>query len=71
VCEYHIHGLSQTLVGHHFAGRLKSTKHLLLVDITKIQVKLANILLTPKENNECNVTTIKQVYNVDTLTNDH
>jgi len=33
----------------------------LLVDMTKSQVKPANILLPLKENNECNMTTI--VYN--------
>jgi len=31
--------------------------------MSKSQVKPTNILLTLKENNECNVTTIKQVYN--------
>jgi len=35
----------------------------LLVDMTKSKVKLANILLTLKEKDECNVTTMKQVYN--------
>jgi len=30
--------------------------------MNKSQVKPANILLTLKENNECNVITIKQVY---------
>ena len=51
------------LVGHPFAGRLKSFEQSLLVDMSKSQVNQENILLTLKENNECNVTTIKQVYN--------
>jgi len=55
--------LSQTLFGHPFVRRLKSYEHSLHVDMYKSQVKPANILLTLKENNECNVTTIKQVYN--------
>ena len=63
MCGYHNHDLSKTLVGHPFAGRLESTEHSLLVDMSKSQVKPANILLTLKEKNECNVTTIKQVYN--------
>jgi len=31
--------------------------------MSKTKVKPTNILLTLKQNNECNVTTIKQVYN--------
>lgn len=31
--------------------------------MTKSQEKPPNILLTPKENNDCNVITIKQIYN--------
>jgi len=59
---YHNHDLSHTLVGHPFVGRLKSSEHSLFVDMTKSQVKPANIFLTLKEKNECNVTTMKQVY---------
>jgi len=63
MCIYHNHDVSQTLVGHSFAGRLKSFEQSLLVDMSKSQVKPTNILLTLKENSECNVTTIKQFYN--------
>ena len=35
----------------------------MLVDMTKSMVKPDNILRTLKENNEDNMTTIKQVYN--------
>ncbi|XP_027934490.1 uncharacterized protein LOC114189955 [Vigna unguiculata] len=62
-CGYHNHDVSSTLVGHPYAGRLKSTEQSLLVDMTKSQVKPANILLTLKEKDDCNVTTLKQVYN--------
>jgi len=51
ICGYHNHDLSQTLVGQLFAGRLKSYEHSLLVDMSKSQVKPANIQLTLKENN--------------------
>ncbi|XP_068504159.1 protein FAR-RED IMPAIRED RESPONSE 1-like [Phaseolus vulgaris] len=39
------------------------TKKSMLMDMTKSSVKLRNILLTMKEHNEKNVSTIKQVYN--------
>jgi len=63
MCGYHNHDMSHTLVGHPFVGRLKSSEQSLLVDMSKNQVKPTNILLTLKENSECNVTMIKQVYN--------
>jgi len=59
MCGYHNHDMSHTLVGHPFAGRLKSSEQSLLLDMSKSQVKPANILLTLKENSECNVTMIK------------
>jgi len=59
----HNHDLSKTLVGHPYAGRLKLDEQSLFIDMTKSQVKPANILLTFKENNEDNFTTIKQLYN--------
>jgi len=63
MCGYHNHDVSHTLVGHPFVGRLKSSEQSLLVDMSKSQVKPSNILLTLKENSECNVTTIKHIYN--------
>ena len=59
----HNHDLYNTLVGHPYAGKLKANEHSMLVDMTKSLVKLGNILRTLKENNEDNMTTIKQVYN--------
>jgi len=62
ICELHNHELAETLVGHPYDGRLRPDKHALVVDMTKSRVKPLNILLTLKENNEGNVTTIK-LYN--------
>jgi len=64
ICGLHNHDLARTLVGHPYAGRLKLIEHTLVVDMTKSLVKPSNILLTLKQNNEDNVTTIKQLYNV-------
>ncbi|XP_014511816.2 protein FAR-RED ELONGATED HYPOCOTYL 3-like [Vigna radiata var. radiata] len=63
MCGYHNHELVETLVGHPYAGRLNAAEQSILIDMTKSQVKPANILLTLKEHNEDNVTTIKQIYN--------
>ena len=63
ICGLHNHALSHTLVGHPYAGRLKKDGHELVVNMTKSQVKSANISLTLKEKNAHNVTTIKQLYN--------
>ena len=53
----------QTLVGHPYAGRFTCSEKSMLMDMTKSSVKPRNILLTIKEHNEKNVSTIKQVYN--------
>jgi len=63
ICGLHNHDLAETLVGHPYAGRLKPDEHALVVDMTKSLMKPSNILLTLKENNKDNVTTIKQLYN--------
>lgn len=63
ICGYHDHDLAQSLIGHPFIRRLNPTEKLLLVDMTKSQVKLANILLTLKQNSDCNVIIIKQIHN--------
>jgi len=60
----HIHDLTDTLVGHPYAGRLTDEEKTMLVDMTKSAVKPRNSLLTLKEHNENNVMTINQVYNV-------
>ncbi|XP_052728520.1 uncharacterized protein LOC128195310 [Vigna angularis] len=63
MCGHHNHELAETLVGHPYAGRLNTSEKSLLVDMTKSKVTPANILLTLKQNNDRNVTTIKQIYN--------
>ncbi|XP_014523044.1 protein FAR1-RELATED SEQUENCE 5-like [Vigna radiata var. radiata] len=63
MCGHHNHELAETLVGHPYAGRLNMSEKSLLVDMTKSKVTPRNILLTLKQNNDRNVTTIKQIYN--------
>ena len=50
-------------MGHPYASRFTCSENSMLMDMTDNSVKPKNILLTMKENNEKNVTTIKQVYN--------
>ncbi|XP_052728521.1 uncharacterized protein LOC108327397 [Vigna angularis] len=63
MCGHHNHELAETLVRHPYAGRLNMSEQSLLVDMTKSKVTPVNILLTLKQNNDRNVTTIKQIYN--------
>ena len=63
ICGSHNHDLAETMVGHPYAGRLSIEEKVMVEDMTKTSVKPRNILLTMKERNEKNVTTIKQVYN--------
>ncbi|XP_068471255.1 uncharacterized protein [Phaseolus vulgaris] len=55
------------MVGHPYAGRLSIEEKVMVEDMSKTAVKPRNILLTMKERNEKNVTTIKQVYNAITV----
>lgn len=63
VCGVHNHPLKETIVGHPLAGRLSRNEKTLLVDMTKKMVRLKDILLTMKEHDSSNVTTVKQIYN--------
>jgi len=63
LCTSHNHNLEDTLVGHPYVGKLTHNEKFMQVDMTKTLVKPRNILLTIKEHNEKNVTTIKKVYN--------
>lgn len=63
VCGFHNHGLAETLVGHPYGGRLNKEEKSLLGDMTNNAVKPKDILPTPKDHNEGNVTTVKQIYN--------
>ncbi|XP_028242333.1 protein FAR1-RELATED SEQUENCE 5-like [Glycine soja] len=63
ICEIHNHEMAKSLVGHPYAGRLTKDEKIVVADMTKSMVKPRNILLTLKENNDNNYTTIKQIYN--------
>ncbi|XP_068504274.1 uncharacterized protein [Phaseolus vulgaris] len=67
ICGSHNHDLAETMVGHPYAGRLSIEEKVMDEDMTKTSVKPINILLTMKERNKKNVTTIKQVYNAITV----
>ena len=63
MCENHNHEMTKLLVGHPYVGRLTKDEKIITVDMTKSMVKPRNILLTLKEHNANNYTTIKQIYN--------
>ncbi|KAH1193884.1 Protein FAR1-RELATED SEQUENCE 6 [Glycine max] len=63
ICGIHNHELAKSLVGHPYVGRLTKDEKKIIVDMTKCMVKPKNILLTLKEHNASNCTTIKQIYN--------
>ncbi|KAJ1424742.1 hypothetical protein SESBI_11449 [Sesbania bispinosa] len=63
VCGYHNHDVAENLEGHAYVGRLNVDALSLLNDMTKNMVKPKNILLTLKDHDKDNVTTIKQIYN--------
>ncbi|KAJ1391958.1 MULE transposase domain [Sesbania bispinosa] len=66
VCGVHNHEVAESLEGHPYARRLTVEEKLLLEDMTKNMVKPRSILLTLKDHNVHNVTTIKQIYNART-----
>ncbi|KAJ1393023.1 OTU domain [Sesbania bispinosa] len=66
VCGVHNHEVAESLEGHPYAGRLTVEEKSLLEDMTKNMVKPQSILLTLKDHNVHNVTTIKQIYNART-----
>ncbi|KAL5194311.1 hypothetical protein HKD37_20G056408 [Glycine soja] len=61
---FHNHALAKSLFGHPYVGRLTKDEKIIIGDMTKSMVKPKNILLTLKEHNSNNSTTMKQVYNV-------
>ncbi|KAJ1406826.1 MULE transposase domain [Sesbania bispinosa] len=63
VCGVYNHEVAESLEGHPYAGRLTVEEKSLLEDMTKNMVKPRSILLTLKDHNVHNVTTIKQIYN--------
>jgi len=60
----HDHEMVEMLLRHPCANKLKPNEYFMVVDIIKSIVKLLSILVTLKENNEENVTILKQVYYV-------
>ena len=63
ICGIHNHELTKSLVGHPYAGRLTKDKKKIIADMTKSMVKPKDMLLTLKEHNANNCTTIKKIYN--------
>ncbi|XP_020216699.1 PKS-NRPS hybrid synthetase CHGG_01239 [Cajanus cajan] len=63
MCGYHNHDLAETLVGHSYAGRLSAEEKSLVGEMTKNMVKPRNILLTLKDRNVHNLSTIRHIYN--------
>ena len=55
--------MTNSLVGHPYAGRLTKDEKIVVADMTKSMVKPRNILLMLKEHNDNSYTTIKQIYN--------
>jgi len=66
LCGSYNHDLAYILVSRLYTGRLTTNENFILVNMTKSSVKpkTINILLTMKEHNEKNVTTIKHICNV-------
>ena len=62
LCGSHNHDVAETLVNHPYVGWLTLNEKTILTDMIKNMVKPKNILLTLKEHNDKNVTTIIQVY---------
>ncbi|KAJ1419479.1 TRASH domain [Sesbania bispinosa] len=63
VCGVHNHDVAENLEGHPYVGRLSVEEKSLLEDMTKNMMKPGSILLTLKDHNDHNVTTIKQYVN--------
>jgi len=64
MCGSHNHEMIKSLVGHPYVGRLTKNEKIIIADMTKLMVKLRNILIMLKEYNTNSYTTSKQIYNV-------
>ncbi|XP_028085433.1 putative protein FAR1-RELATED SEQUENCE 10 [Camellia sinensis] len=64
VCGLHNHSTAEHLQGHSYAGRLSANEKLLLVDMSKSLVRPKEILITLKQRDALNMSTMKTVYNV-------
>ncbi|XP_028078799.1 uncharacterized protein LOC114280614 [Camellia sinensis] len=63
-CGLHNHPAAEHLQRHSYAGRLSANEKSLLVDMSKSLVKLKEILITLKQRDALNMSTMKTVYNV-------
>ncbi|XP_006598451.1 uncharacterized protein [Glycine max] len=63
ICGTHNHALAKSFTGHPYVGRLIEDEKIIIGDMIKSMIKPKNILLTLKEHNANNCTTMKQVYN--------
>ncbi|XP_028055283.1 uncharacterized protein LOC114259463 [Camellia sinensis] len=64
VCGLHNHPPAEHLEGHSYAGRLSKDEKALLMDMSKSMVRPKEILVTLKQRNAPNVSTLKTIYNV-------
>ncbi|XP_028117995.1 uncharacterized protein LOC114315589 [Camellia sinensis] len=64
VCGLHNHPAAEHLQGHSYARRLSANEKSLLVDMSKSLVRPKEILITLKQRDALNMSTMKTVYNV-------
>ncbi|CAL5362691.1 unnamed protein product [Camellia sinensis] len=64
VCGLHNHPPAEHLEGHSYAGRLSKDEKALLMDMSKSIVRPKEILVTLKQRDALNVSTLKTIYNV-------
>ncbi|XP_028054675.1 uncharacterized protein LOC114258867 [Camellia sinensis] len=64
VCGLHNHPPAEHLEGHSYAGRLSKDEKALLMDMSKSMVRPKEILVTLKQRDALNVSTLKTIYNV-------
>lgn len=62
VCGVHNHPAADFLEGHSYARRLTKKETKLLVDMSKSMVRPKDILVTLKQKNELNISTMKTIY---------
>ncbi|KAL7263471.1 hypothetical protein ACSBR1_001595 [Camellia fascicularis] len=63
ICGVHNHPVAVCLEGHSYSGRLSHEETSLLVDMSKSMVRASEILVTLKQHNSENVSTMKTIYN--------
>ncbi|XP_028106832.1 uncharacterized protein LOC114305895 [Camellia sinensis] len=64
VCGLHNHPPAEHLEGHSYARRLSKDEKILLMDMSKSMVRPKEILVTLKQRDALNVSTLKTIYNV-------